>query len=112
MDKSLDEALKIFLLNDSDLRMKAEIEGMKEVKAEKYKSYDREFKNNFVKSFAITFIEGVEANRKNLAYTLVQNKYPEEIVLKAGRITQKEYRALNVKENKADILMKYYEKNK
>ncbi len=107
MNKELDETLKLFLLKDSELRMKAEIEGMKFLKSSKYNDYDREFKQNFLKSFVSTFVSQINDNRENLAYTLTEHGYPKDITAKAGRISLTKVKELDVSQNKADILRKY-----
>ncbi len=108
---NLDEAVQLFLLSDKDLRIKAEIQALKLLQDDKYNSYDKEFKDNFIKSFCTTFISEIENNRENMAYTLLQNKYSKDIILKAGRITPTKLKEMDVLENSADILMKFMENN-
>lgn len=108
-NRDLDETIKLFLLGDRDLRIKAELQGVKLLKEQKYNEYDKEFKNNFLKSFVQTFVAEIEKNRENLAYTLLQCKYPKDVIQKASRLPLKKIEEMDLNENKADILMRYLE---
>ncbi len=109
---NLNETLQLFLLSDRELRLKAEVKALKLLQDSKYDSYDKEFKRNFINSFCTTFINEIESNRENMAYTLLQNKYPKDVILKAGRITPTKLKEMDVLENSADIIMNYMKNNK
>ncbi len=110
--RQLDEALKLFLLSDNELNIKAQTEALKILKDEKYNSYDKEFRRNFFLSFTNTFLKEINDNRENMAYTLQQNKYPNDIILEAGRISEKQLNEMNILENKTEIIAKYLNKIK
>ncbi len=104
MYNSLEEAVQLFTLNDSQLIKNAQNQALLILQNKEYDKYDAEFKQNFVDSFVTTFVQEVTSNRENMAYTLLQNNYPKEIILKAGRITPKQLDEMDLKTNTSNII--------